>query len=73
MLSCGTVHLVTEALDVIQGVDYENRVLSHLSLHRGEQCASRGLLSSSICTSQLEMRWDYGSVCSDHRRHCEEG
>jgi hypothetical protein len=38
VLSCCTVHLVTETLDVIRSIDNEYCVLAHFSLHSSEQC-----------------------------------
>lgn len=48
-----TVHLVAEAFDVVQRIDDEDRVLRHLSLHRGEQSTSRGLFGAGICPSVI--------------------
>ena len=44
-----TIHLIPEAFDIIESIDDQNGILSHLSLYRGEKSASCRFFSSSIC------------------------
>lgn len=47
-LSGSAIHLITEAFDVVQGIDNQNGVGCHLPLHSREQGASSRFLGPRI-------------------------
>lgn len=51
--SGSTIHLIAEALDVVERIDDEDLVLGHLALHGSKESPASGLLRFRVYTATM--------------------